>query len=150
LLHLAGEPVLQDRLRRGPGLDPLAVEEFLRLHAPTTMARLARHDTRLGDMDIPAGTRVILPFPAANRDPAVFEGPDEFIPDRKPNPHATFGAGIHKCVGAPFARMELRVAIDVWLQRSVSFRLADNAAVVWVGGQVRGPQTVPVVYRHRP
>jgi len=87
---------------------------------------------------------VLLPFPAANRDPAFFDDADEVIIDRAENRHAAFGLGIHRCAGSNLARMELQVALSVWLERFPDFTLADPAAVRWSGGQVRGPRTLPL------
>ena len=92
------------------------------------------------------GDRVLLNFPAANRDPAAFDRPDEVVLDRAVNRHLAFGVGIHRCAGSNLARMELRVALEVWLQRLPGFRLADGAEVTWAGGQVRGPRSIPVVF----
>ena len=91
-----------------------------------------------------SGDKVLMSFPAGNRDPAQFENPDEFIIDRERNRHVAFGSGIHRCLGSNLARMELRVAIEEWLTRIPTFELADPAAVTWTGGQVRGPRTIPV------
>jgi cytochrome P450 len=88
--------------------------------------------------------RILMNFPGANRDPAVFENPDEVILDRQLNRHVAFGAGIHRCAGSNLARMELRVAIETWLERIPDFEVADESKVTWAGGQVRGPRTVPV------
>ena len=88
--------------------------------------------------------RILMNFPGANRDPAVFENPDEVILDRQLNRHVAFGAGIHRCAGSNLARMELRVAIETWLERIPDFEIADESKVTWAGGQVRGPRTVPV------
>jgi cytochrome P450 len=93
-----------------------------------------------------AGDRVLMNFPAANRDPEAFDRPDEVILDRAVNRHLAFGAGIHRCAGSNLARMELRVALETWLERIPEFRLADSAEVTWAGGQVRGPRTLPVVF----
>jgi cytochrome P450 len=87
---------------------------------------------------------VLLPFPAANRDPEQFDRADEVVIDRKVNKHAAFGLGIHRCVGSHLARMELRVALEVWLQRLPEFTLADPAAVAWSTGQIRGPRALPL------
>ena len=86
----------------------------------------------------------LLAFPAANRDPAVFDRPNDVILDREVNRHVAFGSGIHRCAGSNIARMELRVAVQVWLERFPVFSLADADAVTWAGGQVRGPRSVPV------
>ena len=64
--------------------------------------------------------------------------------DREINRHAAFGLGIHRCAGSNLARMELRVALEVWLATFPSFELADPEAVSWSGGQVRGPRILPI------
>ena len=83
-------------------------------------------------------------FPGANRDPHVFEDPDRVIIDRKLNRHVAFGAGIHRCAGSNLARMELRVSLDVFLERIPDFELIAPDEVTWAGGQVRGPRVARV------
>jgi hypothetical protein len=90
------------------------------------------------------GDWVLLPFPAANRDPAFFSAADVVLLDRTENKHATFGLGRHRCLGSNLARMELRLALEEWLARYPNFELADPAAVVWSGGQIRGPRKLPI------
>ena len=90
------------------------------------------------------GDWVLLPFPAANRDPEFFDRADEVIIDREENRHAAFGLGIHRCLGSNLARMELRVAVEEWVKRFPNFELADPSAVTWAAGQVRGPRSIPV------
>jgi cytochrome P450 len=94
--------------------------------------------------DMKADDWILLSFPAANRDPAQFERADEVVIDRQVNRHAAFGLGIHRCVGSHLARMELRVALDVWLERIPEFSLADPSAVAWSSGQIRGPRVLPL------
>jgi len=89
---------------------------------------------------------VLLSFPAANRDPAVFSDADRVVIDRKQNRHAAFGLGIHRCVGSNLARMEIRVALREWLARIPAFRLDPNGAVKWSEGTVRGPRRLPVLF----
>jgi cytochrome P450 len=144
LWHLAQTPADTDRLGAEPGLLPTAVEEFLRAFAPVTMARLVRHDMTWRGADMKAEDWILLSFPAANRDPAQFDRPDEVVIDREANRHAAFGLGIHRCVGSHLARMELRVALEVWLERIPRFGLADPAAVKWSAGQIRGPRALPL------
>jgi cytochrome P450 len=145
LWHLAKTPSDRQRLAAEPQLLPLAIEEFLRAYAPVTMARLVKEDFEFNGCPMKANEWVLLPFPAANRDPEVFENPDEVIIDREINRHAAFGLGIHRCAGSNLARMEMQVAVDVWMQRYGSdFSLADPDAVTWSGGQVRGPRHLPV------
>ena len=91
-----------------------------------------------------AGDRVLLPFPAANRDPELFDHPDEVILDRQANRHVAFGSGIHRCAGSNLARIELRAAVQTFLERIPDFELVDPAAVTWAGGQVHGPRVCEV------
>ncbi len=149
LWHLASHPDDRRRLVDEPELIPTAVEEFLRAYSPVTMARLATHDTMLGDREVKAGERVLLPFPAANRDPEMFERPEEVIIDRQVNRHVAFGAGIHRCLGSNLARLEMQVAIEEMLAMIPEFELEDPDAVTWAGGQVRGPRYLPVTFPNR-
>ncbi len=144
LWHLATNPGDLARLVAEPGLLPTAIEEFLRAYAPVTMARLVKQDMQWHGADMKADDWILLSFPAANRDPAQFERADEVVIDRQVNRHAAFGLGIHRCVGSHLARMELRVALDVWLERVTEFTLADPDAVTWSAGQIRGPRTLPL------
>ena len=123
-----------------------AVEELLRAYSPVTMARVVTADTEVAGCPMREGDKVLMSFPAANRDPAVFERADEVVLDRQANRHVAFGSGIHRCAGSNLARMELRVAIESWLGRIPSFHLADGARGPWAGGQVRGPRAIPVVF----
>jgi cytochrome P450 len=144
LWHLARNPADRERLVAEPALLPAAMEEFLRAYAPVTMARLVRHDMSWRGADMKADDWILLSFPAANRDPAQFERADEVVIDREINRHAAFGLGIHRCVGSHLARMELRVALEVWLERIPRFSLADPSAVTWSPGQIRGPRALPL------
>jgi cytochrome P450 len=143
--HLAGHPADRRRLVGEPDLLPLAIEELLRAYAPVTMARLVREDMDWNGCPMKAEEWVLLPFPSANRDPRAFEDPDRVVIDREVNRHIAFGLGIHRCAGSHLARMELRVALEVWLAAFPEFMLADPAAVRWSGGQVRGPRTLPLL-----
>jgi len=144
LLHLATHPEDQQRLRDEPELIPVAVEEFLRFYSPVTMARYVTQDTEYAGCPMKEGDKVLMAFPAGNHDPEQFEDADTFIIDRKRNRHFAFGSGIHRCLGSNLARMEIRVSLEVFLERIPTFELADPEAVVWNGGQVRGPRRVPI------
>ncbi|MQA98442.1 MAG: cytochrome P450 [Streptosporangiales bacterium] len=144
LWHLAKTPADRERLVAEPALLPTAMEEFLRAYAPVTMARLVKDDMHWQGVDMRADDWILLSFPAANRDPAQFDRAGEVVIDREVNRHAAFGLGIHRCVGSHLARMELRVALEVWLERIPEFSLADPGAVTWAAGQVRGPRTLPL------
>ena len=89
---------------------------------------------------------VMLSFPAANRDPAMFPDAGRVVIDRSPNRHATFGLGIHRCLGSHLARMEITVALQEWLEKIPDFAMAPDAKVKWSAGPVRGPRTLPLVF----
>jgi hypothetical protein len=146
LYHLASHPDDRRRLATDPDVWPFALEEFLRFYSPVTMARISTRDTKIGECPIATGDRVLLSFPAANRDEDAFEDADTFIIDRAQNRHLAFGVGIHRCAGSNLARMELRIALEEWMAAIPEFELADPAKVTWAGGQVRGPRSVPVVF----
>ncbi|MBI2706230.1 MAG: cytochrome P450 [Actinobacteria bacterium] len=144
--HLARTPTDRERLANEPELMPFAIEELLRAYAPVTMARLVKDDFEFNGCPMKKDEWVLLPFPSANRDPAFFADAGRVELDRTENRHAAFGLGIHRCVGSNLARMELQVALEVFLERIPVFELAsgDPAAVRWSGGQVRGPRTLPL------
>ena len=142
--HLAQHPADLQRMVNEPELLPTAIEELLRMYAPVTMARIVSQDAEIGGCPVKAGDSVLLPFPAANRDPEVFPDADKVVIDREENRHVAFGLGIHRCLGSNLARLELRVAVEVFIQRFPKFELANPTAVTWSLGQVRGPRKLPV------
>ncbi len=144
LWHLAKTPQDRVRLVADPQLLPTAMEEFLRAYAPVTMARLVKKDMHWRGADMKTDDWILLSFPAANRDPAQFDRAGQVVIDREINRHAAFGLGIHRCVGSHLARMELRVALEAWLERIPAFSLDDPSAVTWSAGQIRGPRTLPL------
>jgi cytochrome P450 len=146
LWHLATHEDDRKRLVAEPELMPIAIEELLRAYSPVTMARLVTSDVEFKGCPMKTGDKLLMNFPAANRDPEIFEDADKVILDRQHNRHVAFGSGIHRCAGSNLARMELRVALEEWLARIPEFRLADAAEVLWAGGQVRGPRVLPVVF----
>ena len=131
---LAQDQTLQQRLREQPGRIENFVEEVVRLESPFKgHYRVVLKNTQLGAVVLPAGARVILLWAAANRDPAVFERPDELDIDRdKPRDHLGFGQGIHFCVGARLARLEARVIIQELLRRTESFSLDPESRPVHI------------------
>jgi cytochrome P450 len=144
LWHLAKTPGDRERLVAEPALLVTAMEEFLRAYAPVTMARLVTGDMRWHGVDMKADDWILLSFPAANRDPEQFDRAGDVVIDREVNRHAAFGLGIHRCIGSHLARLELRVALEVWLERIPEFTLEDPSAVAWSAGQIRGPRTLPL------
>jgi cytochrome P450 len=143
LLHLATHPEDRRRLVAESSLMPTAVEEFLRVYAPVTMARLVKQDVEIEGCPMKVDDWVLLPFPAANVDPAAFDRADEVLIDRTENRHLAFGLGIHRCLGSNLARLEVRVAVEEFLARFPEFEVADPDRVSWSLGQVRGPRTLP-------
>lgn len=142
--HLATNAVDRRRLVENPGMIPMAIEEFLRAYAPVTMARLVKEDYEFHGVQMKEEDWVLLPFPAANRDPNQFEDADKVIIDREENRHAAFGLGIHRCIGSNLARLELNVAVEVFLERFPDFELNTTEEMVWSTGQVRGPRKLPL------
>jgi cytochrome P450 len=143
LEYLATHPEDCQRLVANPSLMPSAVEEFLRAFAPVTMARIVTKDVEVEGVTMRRGDWTLLPFPAANRDPLVFERPDEVLLDREVNRHAAFGLGIHRCLGSNLARLELGVAIEEFLARFGS-EFTSPGATRYSVGQVRGPRELPM------
>jgi cytochrome P450 len=130
-------------IRADPALLPTAIEEVLRVRTPfPRLARLTRTDTEVGGVRIPAGEVVMPWLAAANRDQRVFPEPDRFDVHRTPNPHLTFGHGIHFCLGAPLARLEARVALRLVLERYRDIEVAGDDQV-----EYRNPWTMVAVTR---
>lgn len=140
--HLAGQPELQEQLRRQPELVPAAIEELLRLYTPNIgFSRTATQETELAGRRIRPGERVALVYTSANRDPSRFPEPDTLLLDRAPNRHLAFGHGVHKCVGRVLARLELRVALETLLAAGV---LTPDGEPTWSHWPEYGPAGLPV------
>ena len=144
LWHLATHATDRRQLAADPEQIPAAVEEFLRAYAPVTIAREVMKETMIDGCHFKIGEMVMLPFGAANRDPAVFPAPDDVLIDRADNRHAAFGVGIHRCIGSHLARLEITIALQEWLHAIPEFSLAPKATVTWSAGTVRGPRTLPL------
>ncbi|MFC3574663.1 cytochrome P450 [Streptomyces yaanensis] len=125
LLALAEHPTAYDRLRDRPEHIPLAVDELLRWHPPVlSFRRTAVRDTELAGRRIHAGDKVVVFHASANRDERAFAVPDRLDLSRTPNPHVSFGDGPHVCLGAHFARLQLRVLYEEVLRVLPAPRLA--------------------------
>jgi cytochrome P450 len=123
--HLGADKAMQNRLRADPSLIPAAIEEFVRLYTPYRgFARTASCPVTLHGETIEPGQPITMTYAAANRDPAQFPEPTEFVLDR-PNiaSHLGFGRGRHRCVGMPLARMAMQVALKVLLERTTDFEI---------------------------
>jgi cytochrome P450 len=125
---LCDKPDLQQTLRDNVSLIPAFIEETLRMEAPVkTTFRLARKSTHIGDIEIPAGTTVMVCPGAINRDPNRFENPHEFEVDRRNvREHIAFARGVHTCPGAPLARVEGRVSLERMLDRMADIRASES------------------------
>lgn len=121
-------PGLQQKLRDDRSLIPLFIEEVLRIEGSTKMtARLARRNTKIGDVDVPVGTKVFVGLAAANRDPRRWESPDTLIVGREKNrEHLAFGRGQHVCAGSPLARAEIRIVLERFLDHTSNIDLDES------------------------
>jgi len=151
VLCLLVQPAQLQLLRDDSALVPQAVEELMRyipIAGGTSIAYIATADVELRGVTIRAGDAVMASTVAANHDPAAFENPNELDVCRRDNPHVGFGHGIHFCLGAHLARMELQVAIGSLVRRFPGLRLAVPAdAVRWkTGSAVWGLESLPVAF----
>ncbi|PTL81458.1 cytochrome P450 [Vitiosangium sp. GDMCC 1.1324] len=147
---LLKHPEQLERLRANPALIESAVEEMLRYRGPveTSTFRWATQDTEFRGQVIPAGEAVIASLMAADHDPEQFPEPEKFDITREPNRHIAFGFGIHFCLGAPLARLEATIAINLLLERMPRLRFwMDPAELRWRDGiLVNGLQRLPVAF----
>lgn len=145
LLHLARDADAQQRLRTDPALIGRAVEEVLRLDSPVPgLARTVALPVTLHGVDLCVGDRVLLSWASANRDAETFSEPEKLVIDRTNNGHVAFGSGIHRCLGANLARLEMRIVAEQVLRRIPTFRLDERTDVVISGVLARGPRSFGV------
>lgn len=127
-----------------------AVEEVLRYRSPVQRtSRLVTQDVEIEGREIQEGEVVTAWMGSAHRDPEVFENPDEFVPDRSPNPHLAFGRGIHFCIGAHLARLEAKVALSEALDRIEGVRLVETEYRPVSSSFLHGVQSLPIRYSVR-
>jgi len=132
-----------DRVRDEPALIPTFIEEALRFYSPfSATVRRTSCDTELAGVSIPEGSLVIPLIASANRDERVFDRADDFVIDRRPNPHVAFGFGIHNCLGAHLARLEGEIAVASMTQHLKSIRLAAGETLD--PAQLGGPSCLQV------
>ncbi|MGW0042283.1 cytochrome P450 [Rhodococcus sp. NPDC003348] len=140
-------PELRAQLQDDRGLLPSAIEEFLRYVSPVPgFARTTTCPVEVAGTVIPEGDRVWVSWLSANHDEAAFDEPSSIVLDRKPNRHLAFGAGVHRCPGAPLARLELSIMVDEILRRLPDYRLADPGSVRISEGQTRVIRSLPIVF----
>jgi cytochrome P450 len=148
MLAFSEHPEAYARLRAEPALVPSAVEEVLRFYPPVqATVRFPKQDVALGGQTIGARQPVVVWLASANRDEAVFPGPDRFDITRPENRHLSFGLGIHFCLGAPLARLEAKVALEEVLRRLPNIRRADDAALPRIQSFIfYGIKSLPMVF----
>ena len=145
MLALLQHPEQLQRLREDPSLVPSAVEELLRYDSPVQLdLRRIVEDCDVNGFPVKRGEDIVMLIGGANRDPEQFTDPDELDVGRDRASHISFGRGIHACIGAPLARLEARIAIEVLLERFSSIRLADPPARFRPSIVLRGLESLPV------
>jgi cytochrome P450 len=145
LLALLQHPDQLKRLRADPGDLPTAIEELMRFDSPLQLfERTATEDVEIGGITVARGQKIAALLGSANRDPAVFVEPDRLDVGRSENPHISFGAGVHFCIGAPLARVELQATFGALLDRTSSLELGGEP-VRRPEFVIRGLRDLPVV-----
>lgn len=152
MLALIDNPAARDALVADRSKLERAVEEMLRWVTPIkNMSRTATVDVQIGDQTLAAGDQLILMYPSANRDEAVFADPFRFDIERHPNPHLAFGFGTHFCLGASLARLELQIMFDRLLERLPDIELAGSEALPYRNSNfITGPESMPVRFTPAP
>ena len=132
LVLILAEPGRADDLRDDPSLVAPAVEEILRLESPAQgLFRTTTREVTIGGVTLPVGARVMVHYGSANRDEHVFACPAAYDPRREGlGRHLAFGKGVHFCIGAPLARLELTIALPLLLERLPGLRLVE-APLAW-------------------
>ncbi|MCY1081567.1 cytochrome P450 [Archangium lansingense] len=144
-LMVADNPDIWARLKKDRTLVPKFVEEVLRFHSPSqSTIRTTTQETELGGVRLPKGATVMVQFVSANRDESVYANAHHFDMERTGVPSLAFGQGIHFCVGAPLARLEVRLAMEALLARCDRL-VREPGPVKWnVAITTRGPAVLPV------
>ncbi|MDB5576293.1 MAG: cytochrome [Bradyrhizobium sp.] len=148
LLYLARHPAQRQRLIDEPELMPRACEEFLRYVTPLHgNARTAREAFTVDNWHFEEGDRILLAYASANRDPEIFEDPEQVILDRTPNRHIAFGAGMHRCLGSFLARMMFQTIVGEVLTRLPDYKIDEDRIRSYPSiGYVNGWITIPATF----
>lgn len=147
ILYLAGHPEDRDRLTADRSLLPNAIEEFLRIYVPAPMVgRRLTGDTELGGVKLVKGDFVWYNLGGANHDPAVIDHPEVVDLYRQNHKHLTFATGRHRCLGPEFARMNIRVALEQFLDRVRGFEVAADFEPHFEAGMTRRVTSLPITF----
>jgi cytochrome P450 len=146
MAHLAQHPDLQRRLRDHPEDIDVAVEELLRRYSFVNISRRVTRDVIFEGVEMRAGDRVTASLAAAGNDARWVDEPERVDLSRGRCPHVAFNTGPHACIGAPLARLELRIFLNEWLQRMPDVRLADGFMPKQRGGAVMGLESLEIVW----
>ena len=145
VLALLRHPDQLQRLRDDPSLIPLAVDELLRFDSPVqTDFRRALEDCEVNGFPLKKRDNIVLLLGAANRDPDVFDEPDRLDVGRGDRSHLSFGRGIHHCIGAPLARLEGRIVLEMLLERYSQINLRGEQPRFRNSIVLRGLESLPV------
>jgi cytochrome P450 len=144
IMHMSRNPEARAKLVENPGLLPYAIEEILRIEAAVSPGRRATRDTELAGVQIRQDDQLVMLLSSANRDAEEFEDPEGVRFDREHNRHLSFGSGVHRCVGAHLARVELRIAFEEIHQRLPDYELAGPP--VFHPSQTRGALAMPIKF----
>lgn len=149
LVYLHDHPAEKKRLMENPDLLPVAREEFVRFYTPIhALARTATRDVEIGDQLIRQGERVLLAWASANRDPEIFDCPEQIVMDRCPNRHVAFGAGVHRCIGSFLARIMFEEMVTQVFARMPDYTLDTRAARRYKSvGTINGWVDMPMKFR---
>ena len=148
-LWLARNPQRRNEIAAHPERLAQTVEELLRVFTVTFAGRSVTKDIELRGISIKKGDRLVCVLPAANFDPDIFPDPRQVKFDRPRKPILAFAAGVHSCMGAHLARLEMKVCIGEFLRRIPDFRLQDDAVINYLPGGVIGPESLPLVWTNR-
>jgi cytochrome P450 len=144
--HFATNRDDRQQLLDDPAVIPMAIEELFRYHSTNfALRRVCSADTEIGGCPIHAGDKVLLSVASANHDDTKFRDPETVDFHRKAVPHLNFGGGIHYCLGANLARLELRLALREWHRRIPEYHVDPGVDVHWINFGVRSPNTLPLI-----